>query len=190
MQEAPSAPTAAQYEELRKKRWFVCQANPQRMTHSLRDALEKQHIIYYMALERQLERRGQQMVDVEVSLLGSYFFVQSTLLEALKIKSDYGLDYQYVRDGHKQLLWVPDKRLADFRLLIEKGSSDLDLHADVYAVGDEVIVTRGPLCGVEGILVGADDKHLRLLLKIPSILAISVHVAKSNVRKINVKGIM
>lgn len=165
-------------------RWFVCSANPLRMTHSLREMLDRVGIEYYMALGKKLEKHGNTMVEVEHSLLGSFFFVRTTLQKALKIKSDYGLDYNYVRDGQKQLLWVPDQQMNDFRTVIEQMAEKVNFNANLYAVGDQVIVTRGPLCGVHGTLTGVDDKHLELLLKVPGVLAISVKIAKSNVKKI------
>lgn len=174
----------SQQSQLTRLRWFVCTANTQRMTHSLREMLDKLSIEYYMALGTKLVKRGQTMIQVEESLLGSFFFVRSSFKEALKLKSDFGLDYQYVRDGQKQLLWVPDEQMQDFRTVIERMSEKVDFNADIYAVGDPVIVTRGPLCGVHGTLTGIDDKHLQLLLKVPGVLAISVRIAKSNIRKV------
>lgn len=170
--------------DLDQERWFVCQANPQRMTRSLREMLDHHGVPYFMALHKVLRKQGQTLIEQEESWLGSFFFVRSTLRMALKLKFDNGLDYQYVRDGRKQLLWVPDKQMRDFRLVVESIPDKVDFHADVYAVGDHVIVTRGPLCGVEGILVEADEKKMNLLLKIHGVLAISVKIAKSNVRKV------
>lgn len=184
--ELPITPTDVKArQELTALRWFVCTANPQRMTRSLRQSLDRQRVEYYMALGTRLKLKGKEMVDVEESLLGSFFFVRSSLASALKLKADYGFDYQYVRDGRKQLLWVPDKQLQDFRTVIETMAEKVNFQADAYALGDQVVVTRGPLCGVNGILTGIDDKHLHLLLKVPGVLAISVKIAKSNVRKIN-----
>ena len=170
--------------DLDEPRWMVCNANIQRMTHSLRDRLDQLGIEYYMAVHKVLQKRAQSMVEVDESWLGSFFFVRTTLRLALKLKFDNGLDYQYVRDKQKQLLWVPDRQLQDFRTVIEKMSNKVNYNADIYALGDEVVVLRGPMVGVRGILTGQDDKNLQLLLKIPGVLAISVKIAKSNVRKI------
>lgn len=171
--------------QLLRPRWFVCKANPQRMTHSLRQMLDKVQIEYYMALGTTLVRHGNTMVEVEESLLGSFFFVRSSFKDALKVKTQYGLDYQYVRDGHKQLIWVKDEEMEDFRKVIREKADKVNFHADVYAVGDPVIVTRGPLCGVKGLLTGVEPKELQLLLKVPGVLAISVRIARSNVRRIH-----
>lgn len=170
--------------ELDRPRWFVCQANPLRMTHSLRELLDRLRVDYYMALHKVPRKQGQALIETEESLLGSFFFVRSTLRTALKLKFDNGLDYQYVRDGHKQLLWVPDKQLCDFQQIVSAMPDKVDFHADIFAVGDPVVVTRGPLCGVEGILVDVGEKKLNLMLKIPGVLAISVKIAKSNVARI------
>lgn len=177
-------PDSSRLQELTRPRWFVCSANPLRMIHSLRETLDHLGIEYYIAIGKKLVKRKDQLVETEESLLGSFFFVRSSLQQALKLKSDYGLDYQYVRDGKKQLIWVPDKEMQDFRTVIEKMAERVNFNADIYALGDPVVVTRGPLCGVQGTLTGIDDKHLELLLKVPGILAISVKIAKSNVRKL------
>lgn len=182
-----NAPEASQPNELTRLRWFVCKAHPQRMTRSLRTMLDKLQVEYFMALSTSLQKRGQAMVEVEESLLGNFFFVRTSLKLALKLKSDYGLDYQYVRDRNKQLLWVSDQEFNDFRTVIERMAEKVNYNADVYAVGDAVVVTRGPLCGVHGILTGLDDKHLYLLLKVQSVLAISIKIAKSNVKKIDLE---
>lgn len=170
--------------ELSRLRWFVCSANPKRMTHSLRNVLDKIKVEYYMALGKTLQQHGQALVEEEESLLGGFFFVRTSLKDALKLKSDYGLDYNYVRDGQKRLLWVPDEQIHDFRIVIDTMADKVNYNADLYAVGDSVVVTRGPLCGVHGTLVGLDDKHLQLVLKVSGILAISVKIAKSNVKKL------
>lgn len=182
MDPTPIAPVSAT--QLSAMRWFVCSTNPHRMTHSLRKMLDKAELEYYMALGKTLVRHGNAMVEIEESLLGNFFFVRSSFRDALRVRSDFGLDYQYVRDGHKQLLWVPDDQMEDFRRVIQEKTDKVDFHADVYAVGDPVIVTRGPLCGVKGLLTGVNPKELQLLLKVPGVLAISVRIARSNVRKI------
>lgn len=177
-------PDPVRVNELNRPRWFVCTANPQRMTHSLRDKLNLVGAEYYMALGNTTHIKNNEMLDKEVSLLGSFFFVRTSLRNALKLKSDFGLDFQYVRDRQKQLLWVPDSQFDDFKLVIETMPSKVNFNADLYTVGDPVVVTRGPLCGVHGILTVVDDSRLELLLKVPGVLAISVKIAKSNVRRV------
>lgn len=153
------------------------------MTHSLRQLLDRLEIEYYMALHTVLCQKGQVLLEEEESWLGSTFFVRTTLRNALKLKFDNGLDYQYERDGHKQLLWVPDTQFQDFRTVIDKMAEKVDFNANVFAVGDPVIVTRGPLCGVHGTLIDIGERKMQLLLKVPGVIAISVSIAKSNVRK-------
>lgn len=183
--ESPILPNTSRQQQLTEMRWFVCKANPQRMLKSLRTSLGTLGIEYYMAIGMTAKNKGREIVEQQTSLLGSYFFIRTNLLSALKLKSDYGLDYQYVRDAHKQLLWVRDHQMDDFRRLIDEMAEKVDFNADLYAIGDPVIVTRGPLAGVRGILTGIDPKQLRLTLKIDGVLAISVRIARSNVRKIS-----
>lgn len=178
-------PDTNRQQQLTALRWFVCKANPQRMLKSLRAALDHVGVEYYMAIGNTAVHRSQEIVEHETSLLGCYFFVRTNYLSALKLKSDYGFDYQYVRDGQKQLMWVRDSQMNDFRKLIAEMADKIDFNADIYAVGDPVIVTRGPLTGIRGILTGVEPKQLSLLLKVDGVLAISVRIAKSNVRKIS-----
>lgn len=175
MENTPSA--------LDQPQWFVCQCNPQRMVHSVRTLLDRLNAEYYMALHTVLVRRGGQMVETEESWLGHFFFLKSSLRQALKFKFTHGLDYNYVRDAHKQLLVIPDQQLADFKRVIETMREKVNFDADYFAVGDAVVVTRGRLCGVRGLLVRIDNKE-HLLLRIEGVMAISVRIAKSSVRKI------
>lgn len=171
--------------------WLVCRCNPQRMVHSVRDRLRQLGVEHYMATHTVLQRRGDRMVDVEESYLGSYCFIRTSRREAMRLKYHYGVDISYVRvhDAHSgdatpsDLLTITDGALDDFRRLIEAKGDKVNYHADLYAVGDEVVVTRGPLVGVRGVLIRVGDRD-HLMLRIPGVLAISAQVGRSSVRKV------
>lgn len=172
--------------------WIVCHCNPLRMVHSVRDRLRQLGVEHYMATHTVLQRRQGRMVEVEESYLGSYFFIRTSPREAMHLKYNLGVDLSFVRvrETHaapstsSSLLTVTDSALDDFRRVIAAKGDRVNYQADLYAVGDEVIVMRGPLVGVRGILVRVGNND-HLMLRIPGVLAISVKIGRSYLRKVS-----
>lgn len=171
--------------------WLVCRCNPARMVRSVRDRLVQLGVEHYMATHRVLQRRGDRMVEVEESYLGSYCFVRASRRQAMQLRYSLGVDINFVRihetyaggGATSDLLTVSEQALDDFRRVIEEKGDKVNYQADPYAVGDEVIVLRGPLVGVRGTLIRVDNRD-HLMLRIPGLFAISVGIGRSYLRKL------
>ena len=101
-----------------------------------------------------------------------------SLVNAGKINARFFIDH-----GTRTLLEVPDKQMEDFIRVMENApdaecSQNFDL-----AKGDRVVVTNGPLNGVEGEIVEVDG-CTSLIVRVRSLLCAKVTISRGNVRPI------
>ena len=99
-----------------------------------------------------------------------------SLVNSGKIKARYFID----RSTHT-LLEVPDKQMEDFIRVMEN-APDAECTQDFnLAKGDKVVVTSGPLNGVEGEIVELDG-DTSLVVRVRSLLCAKVKISRGTVR--------
>jgi hypothetical protein len=84
------------------------------------------------------------------------------------------------------LLEVPDKQMDDFIKVSQNHDCVECVPPGVLKKGDKVVVTRGPLSGVEGEIAEADDGTSFLVVRVLSLLCAKTTISRKNVRLIGV----
>ena len=92
------------------------------------------------------------------------------------------------KNTKKEYAVIPDKEMASFRLVVEKGANGLKFFADdslaSYTTGDRVRVKEGPLKGAEG-YIKRIRRDRRLLVVIEGIVAVATtYIPPQNLEKI------
>ena len=99
-----------------------------------------------------------------------------SLVNAGKIKARFFIDH-----STRTLLEVPDKQMEDF-MLVMQNAPDAEYVQDFnLAKGDKVIVTSGPLSGVEGEIVELEGAT-SLVVRVRSLLCAKVKISRGIVR--------
>jgi transcriptional antiterminator NusG len=121
--------------------------------------LEEKRIEVFLPLRKVLRRWKDRRKEVLMPLFSSYVFVRIPNTQKLSVLQTPGVA-QILSEGGKPVP-IPVEQIASIQTLVESG-----LHYDPYPYlkeGTVVSVVRGPLAGVQGILVQKRKKHLLVL---------------------------
>ena len=104
---------------------------------------------HFLPTERRLRTRGH--ASYEKPLIPGLIFVRATKTQACALANEHGVPVRYLIDpATRSLLVVPDKRMDDFRRVLDLSITEGGLMDRPLALGDRVRVTKGVLRGVEG----------------------------------------
>jgi transcription antitermination factor NusG len=121
--------------------------------------LEEKRIEVFLPLRKVLRRWKDRRKEVLMPLFSSYVFVRIPYAQKLSVLQTPGV-VQILSEGSKPMP-IPEEQIVSIQKLVESG-----LNYDPYPYlkeGTLVSVVRGPLSGVEGILVEKRKKHLLVL---------------------------
>ncbi|MCI0413493.1 UpxY family transcription antiterminator [bacterium] len=121
--------------------------------------LEEKRIEVFLPLRKVLRRWKDRRKEVLMPLFSSYVFVRIPFTQKLSVLQTPGV-VQILSEGSKPMP-IPEEQIVSIQKLVESG-----LTYDPYPYlkeGSLVSVVRGPLTGVQGILVEKRKKHLLVL---------------------------
>ena len=84
------------------------------------------------------------------------------------------------------LLTVPERQMTSFIQLVEVYDEKVELLDSPYLTGDRVLIKKGPLVGLEGILIDMAGKN-HFVVRLDGLLAVSVKLPKSELKKMGNK---
>lgn len=98
---------------------------------------------------------------VQKALVNNLVFLRTTKKQGLDLVNYKGLPMNYIIDcATHTLMVVPDKQMEDFIRVFDVSRDDDDdgMIMETIAPGSRVTVTKGPLKGVEGIVIEDEGK--------------------------------
>ena len=138
--------------------WFAIYTRS-RHEKSVASKLEEKRIEVFLPLRNVLRRWKDRRKEVAMPLFSSYVFVRMPYSQRLAVLQTPGV-VQILSEGNKPMP-IPEDQIVSIQKLVESG-----LAYDPYPYlkeGSFVRVIRGPLQGVEGILLEKRKKHLLVL---------------------------
>ena len=112
-------------------------------------------------------------------------FLQTVKSRALSLVNSGSIKARFLIDhGTRTLLEVPTKQMEDFIRVMENAPGAVCSQDFVLAKGDKVVVTDGPLSGVEGEIVEVDE-GTSLIVRVRSLLCAKVTISRSIVRPVS-----
>ena len=165
-------------------RWYVMSA-PYRNELRARDELAKWQMECFVPMHYEVVERGGVKTKKFVPAIHNLIFVHSTLERIQDFKRYKGIIQYQVRPsrtgGMAEKLWVPDKQMAQFIAVCEKGDNSLRYISpdDVHITpGTRVRVHGGPFDGFEGNFVKvAGRRNRQFVVSISNLIAASVSVS-------------
>lgn len=165
-----------------EKKWFVgltksCQER------KVGECLECIGIEHFLPIQKIRKKWSDRVKWVDKFVLRGIVFVRCTELERRKsLPSLSSRLYAYMcRDG-KPII-VPDKEMEVFMTLVTKGETELQIASQPLAKGDWVLVTRGPLAGLECELTSIEGKKC-LGVQLSLLGAVTLEIDTESVEKI------
>ena len=154
--------------------WYVL-----RMTHGrelrVRDRLLALGVEHFIPTQKTRGARGRAVEKPLVNCLG---FVRASKTDALDLIHFRGVQADYMLDhATHRLMVVPDREMDDFRRVFDLSLEDVTTERPL-SLGESVIVTKGPLTGVHGRVVGEAGKWY-VVVELLGMLYASARVPKS-----------
>ena len=154
--------------------WYVL-----RMMHGrelrVRDRLLALGFEHFIPTQKTRGARGRSVEKPLVNCLG---FVRATKTDALDLIHFRGVQADYMLDhATHRLMVVPDREMDDFRRVFDLSLDEITTERPL-ALGESVVVTKGPLTGVRGRVVGEAGKWY-VVVELLGMLYASARVPKS-----------
>jgi transcription antitermination factor NusG len=162
-------------------RWFAVWTRS-RQEKVVAAAFDKLDVRHYLPLKSELRQWSDRKQIVETPLFSGYLFVQISLLTNSRLQVLKVPGVGALVSNQTGPLPIPDRQIEDIRRLMTAGVECAI--QPLLNVGDRVRVVRGPLTGIEGILVRTQSTS-RLVISIEMIRqSLSVSIERSDVELI------
>jgi transcription antitermination factor NusG len=135
------------------------------------ERLDKQNVVSFLPTHQVYRIWSDRKKKIEVPLFSNYVFVKVEPGFRYKVLQIPGVT-RFIAFNNSPVV-IPEKDIDDLKLIIGKTKPIPD---NFFAVGDSVRIVRGPLTGLEGILMEQRKNH-RFLIRFTSIQqAVSVDI--------------
>lgn len=136
-----------------QKHWYVARTRYFRKEIQMRDLLSQLDVENFVPTLKFRRTRGKGMA--EKAAAPNLVFVYTDKATACALIAERHLPMEWMQDcATHAMMIVPDKQMEDFRRVFEIASvEEGGLLAEAFSPGDPVLVTEGPLRGVEGNIV-------------------------------------
>lgn len=138
--------------------WFAIYTRS-RHEKKVAETLKDKQFDIFLPLRSVISRWKDRRKEIQTPLFNGYVFVHTDLEHRLDVLKTPGV-VRFVTDGHAPVP-IPDDQIEAIQTLVQSG-----IKYDPYPYlkeGMHITVKRGPLRGVEGILVAKRKKHLLVL---------------------------
>lgn len=120
--------------------------------------LEQLGIEHFLPLYNKLSQWSDRKKWVEVPLFNGYLFVKPTILQRDKVLEVPGV-VAYLRYNKEDAV-VKDKELQTIQTILTSGYSLENINApEQFELGEQVLITEGPLAGHKGDILRQNDKE-------------------------------
>jgi len=140
------------------QRWFAVYTRS-RHEKKVASLLEEKNIEVFLPLRKVLRRWKDRRKEIQLPLFSGYVFVRIGLQQRISILRTPGI--VSILGDRGVPVEIPEQQIEAIRRVVQS-----DIKYDPYPYlkeGMRVTVVRGPLRGVEGVLVGKRKKHLLVL---------------------------
>lgn len=155
--------------------WFAAKTKP-RQEKFVKEKLSILHIENFIPLRLEVRQWKYRKKKVIVPVIPHLVFIRSNFKSCFDIPNVHNVRIWYIKDYiSKRNIIVPDKQMEDFMFLLNTNRGNVNVVNPNLAKGDRVVVTKGPLKGIEGELIRVEDKS-RVVVNLQGIIAVSVDI--------------
>ena len=166
--------------------WFVART-PHLTEVSLRNTFLENEIEHFVPVRKALRKRKGEMVECDAPIIPNLVFFKADFMRANQLFRTYSTKLHRIFDRIKGgLLTVPERQMTSFIQLVEVYDEKVELLDSPYLTGDRVLIKKGPLVGLEGILIDMAGKN-HFVVRLDGLLAVSVKLTKSELKKMGNK---
>lgn len=149
-----------------------------------RDLLSSMGIVNFLPVQMELHAWSDRIKEVERVLIPMMIFVHVNRFEQIDVlKLPSVIRYVVLRNEHRPAI-IPDSQMDRFRFLIEHSNSPVLFSSDSLIEGQLVRVVKGPLMGLEGVVVMVQG-HSRVGIRIDHLGYAVVEIEKEMILPID-----
>lgn len=150
--------------DIRKPHWLAAYTKP-RNEKKVYERLVEAGIETFLPLQKRMKQWSDRKKIVEEPLLRSYIFVRITEKQYRDVLNTYGVVRYVTFEG--KAAPIPDKQIDILKLLVGQ-QFDIESTEEPLVPGETIVVTIGPLSGLEGELVEYKGKT-RMIVRLDHI---------------------
>ena len=141
-------------------RWYAVYTAP-RAEKKVSERFTMEGIEHYLPIQKVKRRWRDRIKEVEVPVINGYIFVRVAVCDLIKVIRVYGA-LQFVREAGRPAA-IPDNQLARLRFMVEHAEEPVEYTQESYEHGEKILITKGPLAGLQGELLEMKGKHKVLI---------------------------
>lgn len=164
--------------------WFAAKTKP-RQEKYIKGQLTELGVTNFIPLRTELRQWKYRKKKVIVPVIPHLVFIRSNFETCFNIPNVHNVKIWYIKDYiSKRNIIVPDKQMEDFMFLLNTNKGTINVINPRLAKGDRVVVTKGPLKGIEGELMRVENKS-KVVFNLSGIVAVSVEIEGNSLEKVN-----
>ncbi|MDD3280517.1 MAG: UpxY family transcription antiterminator [Bacteroidales bacterium] len=164
--------------------WFAAKTKP-RQEKFIKGQLSELGVTNFIPLRTELRQWKYRKKKVIVPVIPHLVFIRSNFKSCFDIPNVHNVRIWYVKDFvSKRNIIVPDKQMEDFMFLLTNNTGNVNVVNPNLSKGDRVVVTKGPLKGIEGELIRVENKS-KVVFNLSGIVALSVEIEGHCLDKVN-----
>ena len=182
---SPAAAAPLLPKELKKpeKAWYAVYTNS-RAEKRVSDRISELGIETFLPLQKTLRQWSDRKKVVEKPLISSYVFVKIIPRDYFTVRKIDGVVKFIMIQGKP--VPIPEVQITNLRILCGS-DAEVELSADVYEKGDQVVVTVGSLTGLRGELIRVGRRHKVVIRIIQPGMNLTVDIKTNAIRKLEKK---
>ena len=137
----------------------------------------------FVATQKEKRKWSDRIKYVDKVVLNGYVFIHTTEEERLEIlKNHVGLIGFMSRKGTYRPIIVPDKQMERFRTFLTQHDEMVEFMMEDFTPGDKVVITQGPLTGIEGEIIKIENKN-KFCVRLDGFGTASINIESNNIYK-------
>lgn len=160
------------------KKWYVARTHSKH-EKKVFEKVTNLGIKAYLPRREEIRQWHDRKKKIEVVLTPGVVFVFTDKDTVLSLPNEYGIKVSYMLDRMNPkngLLVVPDYQMDDFMNFVGMADDSFRIEEELlYAKGDKIIVTVGPMKGLTGELIKVGMEN-RMIVRLDGVLACSVRM--------------
>jgi transcriptional antiterminator RfaH len=163
-----------------KPQWFAIYVAFKKEKYA-KQQLMKKGVETYLPLQKVVRQYERKVKKLEIPLINCYLFVRITKSEYVRVlETDYVS--RFVKIG-KDLIAIPDVEIEILQKVLEE-KIEIEVEANAFHKGEDVIISSGNLAGVKGKLVAFQGKE-KVVVQLDTIgYALQMEINKNLITKV------
>ena len=164
------------------RRWLVAYIHV-RHEKKVRENLTKMGIINFLPVQKVIRQWSDRKKIVEAIVLPMMIFVKVNKEEQSEVLTLASISRYVYERGHHEPAEIPEDQMKKFIFMLTNSEDLVEISDTNLTKGDDIIVTKGLLCGLEGEFLTVNGKT-KVMIRLDTLGCATVEVPKEYIDKV------